>query len=79
MKHAFISHSSTDKQLAEEICSSLEKRGINCWIAPRDIDPGKAYGEEIIHAIEQTSATILVLSENSNQSPAVRNEAERAL
>jgi len=78
MKHAFISHSSTDKQLAEEICSSLEKRGINCWIAPRDIDPGKAYGEEIIHAIEQTSATILVLSENSNQSPAVRNEVERA-
>lgn len=78
MGSVFISHSSVDKELANEMCMLLEKRGINCWIAPRNIAPGKAYGEEIIHGIEGAIVMVLVLSEHSNQSTAVRNEVERA-
>ena len=52
--------------------------GFGCWIAPRDIDPGKQYGEEIIHGIESTDGLVLMLSETSNESPHVRDEAERA-
>lgn len=51
-KQIFICYSSRDKIYAELICSIIEKNDIDCWIAPRDIDPGKIYSEEIIKAIE---------------------------
>jgi hypothetical protein len=79
VKNAFISHASADKDLAAEICAMLEKRGISCWIAPRDIVPGKDYGEQIIFGIEEAAATVLVLSENANNSTFVRKEIERAV
>ncbi|BBP01401.1 toll/interleukin-1 receptor domain-containing protein [Sulfuriferula nivalis] len=79
MKQVFISHSSADKPLADEVCAQLERRGLSCWIAPRDIDPGKDYGEEIILGIENCVATVLLLSESANQSIFVRKEIERAV
>ena len=57
----------------------LELRGISCWISPRDIPMGKEYGEAIIAGIENTAATILVLSEQANESIFVRREIERAV
>ncbi len=42
-KHVFISHSTKDKQWADQLCSSLETVGISCWIAPRDIQPGQSW------------------------------------
>lgn len=78
-KQVFISYSSNDIEVANKICNLLENRGIDCWIAPRDIDPGKNYGEEIIKAIESTTATVLILSENANRSHHVKNEVERAI
>lgn len=78
-KDAFISYSSKDHDAAQEIGDMLEKRGIVCWIAPRDVTPGKSYAEEIIDSICATHATILILSENSNESAQVRNEIERAV
>ncbi len=77
-KLVFISHASADAKKAGEICSALETLGLGCWIAPRDIDPGKQYGEEIIHGIESTQGLVLVLTRKSNESPHVRDEAERA-
>jgi len=78
-KHIFLSYSSEDRTCAEDICRILEESGIDCWIAPRDIEPGKNYAEEIIHAIKTTHAMVLVLSEYSNNSTHVRNEVERAV
>jgi hypothetical protein len=78
-KQAFISYSSEDIEPAMQICKLLEQRGIGCWITPRDVMPGRSYGEEIINAIESTSATVLVLSEHANLSVHVKNEIERAV
>lgn len=78
-KQVFISYSSEDIEPAMQICKLLEERGIRCWITPRDVMPGKSYGEEIINAIESTSATVLVLSEHANLSVHVKNEIERAV
>jgi hypothetical protein len=78
-KEVFVSYSSEDMQVAMQICGLLEERGIGCWITPRDVTPGKSYAEEIINAIESTSATVLVLSEHANLSVHVRNEIERAV
>lgn len=75
----FLSYSKDDKPTAEAICAALEANGIRCWIAPRDITPGKEWGEAIIDGINQCRAMVLVFSSKSNQSPQVRREIERAV
>lgn len=77
-RSVFISHSSKDKAIAFDICERLEKIGVNCWVAPRDVPPGGSYGTEIIRGISECPVFLLLLSESSNQSDAVSNEVERA-
>ena len=74
----FISHSSKDKVTADAICHALEKNGVRCWIAPRDVRPGKTYGAEIIESIEECSIFVLLFSKNSNDSEDVKNEVHNA-
>ena len=77
-KTVFISHSSKDKAIADQICERLEKTGIGCWIAPRDVPAGHSYGEAIVHGIESCAVFLLIWSEHSNNSQPVANEIERA-
>jgi anti-sigma regulatory factor (Ser/Thr protein kinase) len=74
----FISYSSHDLAAAERICSALEKDGISCWMAPRDILPGTDYGEAIMDAITSCRMVVLVFSAAANDSPQVKREIERA-
>jgi hypothetical protein len=76
---AFISYSSKDKTIADAVCARLEARGIRCWIAPRDVQPGAPYGEEIIDGIHNSRVMVLVLSANANASPHIPKEVERAV
>ena len=75
----FISHSNADKSVADAICAELERAGIRCWIAPRDITPGRIWGEAIIDGINASRVMILVHSKHSNRSPQVIREIERAV
>jgi hypothetical protein len=75
----FISYSSEDKPVADAACSTLEGRGIRCWIAPRDIRPGQDWGEAIIEGISQARVMVLVFSGHANHSPQVIREVERAV
>ena len=74
----FISHSNTDKTVASAMCSRLEKEGIRCWIAPRDVRPGRNWGSEIIRGLDNAKVMIVVLSANANRSRSVMKEVERA-
>lgn len=74
----FISHSSRDAEKAAGICTMLEGEGHSCFIAPRDIRPGREYAEEIINGIIGADALLLLLSQQANQSPHVLREVERA-
>jgi hypothetical protein len=76
---AFISYSSLDKAAANAACAALEAAGIRCWIAPRDILPGKEWGEAIIEAINGSHVLVLIFSANANASPQIRREVERAV
>ena len=79
MKHkVFISHSSKDKAIGEEVCRFLEANGISCWIAPRDVTPGKNYGAAIVDAIDECAVFVLILTSESNKSGQVVREVERA-
>lgn len=75
----FLSHSHTDKVFADAICHSLEADGIRCWVAPRDIRPSEDWAEAIINALDNARVLVLVFSSNSNSSPQVRREVERAV
>jgi TIR domain len=74
----FISYASADKQAADSICAALERGGIVCWIAPRDVTPGVFYADAIVQAINSAHILIVVLSVNSVGSQHVLREVERA-
>ncbi len=74
----FISYASADKQAADSICAALERAGIECWIAPRDVTPGVFYADAIVEAINSAHILIVVLSRNSVDSQHVLREVERA-
>ncbi|HXQ46789.1 MAG TPA: TIR domain-containing protein, partial [Caulobacteraceae bacterium] len=70
----FLSHASKDKKMAETICQSLESRGVECWMATRDIHPGENFQEAIVRAIRAAKVMIFVFSANSNNSDEVKKE-----
>ena len=78
-RDVFISYSSHDKPTADAICATLERDRIRCWIAPRDVFPGIAYGEAIVDAITVSRLMVVVFSNASNGSPQVLREVERAV
>jgi len=75
----FLSYSSKDTAIAGEMSAALEENGIRCWIAPRDIVPGKRYAEQIVDAIDGSRAFVLIFSSNSNISEHVIREVEKAV
>ena len=77
--HVFVSHSHKDAPAAALIVEALEKRGVTCWMAPRDVAPGGSYAESILNAIESANCFVLIYSEHSNVSSHVLREVERAL
>ncbi len=74
----FISYASGDKDVADQVCAALERRGISCWIAPRNARPGVNYGASIVDAIDESPVLVFVVSSHSISSPHVQREVERA-
>ena len=77
-KDVFVSYASQDKAVADAVVAALERAGLRCWIAPRDVTPGAHYADEIISAITGARALILVLSDSALTSKHVGKEVERA-
>jgi len=73
---AFISYSTLDKNIADNLCSKLENNGIPVWYAPRDVKG--AYAEAITQAIDQSTYFVVILSQNSMCSEHVLNEIDLA-
>src|ERR1700721_503515 len=78
-RDVFISYSQPDLDCAHELVERLGGQGGDCWMAPRDIGPSADWAAEIVDAISSARAMILVYSANSNLSPQVRREVERAV
>jgi TolB-like protein/Tfp pilus assembly protein PilF len=78
-RRAFISYASQDAVVAQKVCSALEASGFLCWIAPRNVVPGTMYADAIVHAIDESSILVLILSEHAIASAHVGREIERAV
>ena len=74
----FISHAAKDKTIADAVCAKLEQAGIRCWIAPRDVHPGRPYSGQITRAIKESGAFLLILSGAANLSEHILREVELA-
>ena len=70
----FISYAQEDKPVADAVCATLESQGVRCWIAPRDVLPGKPYPEAIQAAVAMARLMVLVFSQHAAQSGAVLSE-----
>jgi hypothetical protein len=70
----FVSHISEDRPATLEIVDELERRGVPCWIAPRDVRAGRAFDDEIAEAIEASRAMLLIFSERCNEHEYIRRE-----
>lgn len=75
----FISHSSSDREIADLICAELENNNIICWIAHRNIEPGTDWAEAINAAIKSSSVMVIVFSKDANDSVQVPRELNLAL
>jgi len=74
----FISYAQRDRDRAEAIVEALEGDGLRCWIAPRNVNPGAPYAEELVAAIASSRVVLVVFSQAANHSDAVLNELEIA-
>jgi parallel beta-helix repeat protein len=74
----FISHAPADQRAADSACAVLERQGIRCWIAPRDLSPGADSGEAIMDAITASEMMLLIYSASAGRSQQVKRELECA-
>lgn len=79
MNHqVFISYSSKDAAIANQIVEYLENNGYKCWIAPRNITSGHDYTDMINDAIMACRAVVVVMSRKALQSQWVKKELATA-
>jgi len=70
----FISYSSKDRPVANQLVTLIENAGFTCWIAPRNIEGGAEYSEVIEKAILHCKIFLLIFSEDSANSSWVKSE-----
>lgn len=73
----FISYSSKDQKIADLIVEALGDKGVNSWIASKNIVEG-SYAKQIIQGINGAKIFVVLLSNDSINSQHVKNEIDRA-
>jgi hypothetical protein len=74
----FISYSSNDSDFATELHTKLQASNVRCWYAPEDLKIGDPFQERIEESIRLHDKLLVVLSENSVNSPWVEREVNAA-
>lgn len=70
----FVSYNSQQVATTDRLVAQLERAGIGCWYAARDIPPGHLWDEAIMTAIEACNAFLLLFSAASDDSLQVKRE-----
>jgi hypothetical protein len=79
MSKLFICHAAADAaNIANELTTQLEAQGRPCWIAPRDVTPGRTYPEQIMSAIRECRGMVLLVTHAANTSADVLQEVKIA-
>ncbi|HEY6327779.1 MAG TPA: toll/interleukin-1 receptor domain-containing protein [Blastocatellia bacterium] len=75
----YISYSTKDEPIADQVVSALQRAGIDAWYGKREILPGDNWGEKIAEGLRASDAMVILLSPDSLQSQQARWELEYAL
>jgi hypothetical protein len=74
----FISHASTDTELARRVADSLKEAGLQVWDGS-DVLPGDNWAAEAGHALQESNAMVVLLTPESLRAPNVSHEIGYAL
>jgi hypothetical protein len=79
-EHVFVSHSSRDNEVGGLITAVLERAGIRCWFSARasDLEPGVEWDDNIVSALDRSTAVLLLFSSAANNSRWVKRELAMA-
>src|SRR5258708_3580343 len=75
----FISYAHQDEALAQRLYKDLQDKGVRCWFAPHDLQPGTRYRKGFEDAIYLHDRVLLLLSTHAVQSNWVAHEVETVL
>lgn len=78
MADVFISYSRKDYAWAENLTQILERSGIACWTAPRNLTNAYSYEEQIQNAVAECKLLIFLASRNSVEAKGCQGELEFA-
>ncbi|MBR4448557.1 toll/interleukin-1 receptor domain-containing protein [Methanobrevibacter sp.] len=73
----YICYDERDLDVAKDVCDTLEKSRLRCWMKNRDARVTTSV-TEITEAIEKSKVMVLLYSKNSKQSNFVNNEVDTA-
>ncbi|HLJ67481.1 MAG TPA: TIR domain-containing protein [Chloroflexota bacterium] len=65
MTYVFISHVEEDQQITEQLATGLEANGFQTWYYERDSVPGPSYLSQVLDAIEESAAVVVIISRDS--------------
>jgi hypothetical protein len=75
----FLSYSSKDKKFVRALAHRLRKSGIVVWVDEGEILIGESLISKLQHALEAVDFLVVILSQNSIDSPWVQKEVEIAM
>ncbi len=78
MSDIFISYSSKDREKAEQLTELLASAGLSVWIDQSGIDAATSWSEEIVNALDECKAFVVMLSPSSIESKNVVREVSLA-
>src|SRR5512139_1552597 len=74
MEQVFTSYSSRDREVVVSIVNRLSEGGLRVWLDRSEIKAGNAWSVQIVEAIDNCPAFVLMLSPNSAASKEVHQE-----
>lgn len=78
MTHLFLSYSRKDTDILDKLVDSLKVAGYEVWFDREGIQGGSQWRKQIVMAIDDCAAFLLILSPNSAASDNVRKEIDLA-
>ena len=79
MGHIFLSYSSDDKDIVNQLLQRLRQSNYEVWIDRESIKGGDLWRRQIVEGVESSEAFIIALSQNSIKSDNVRKELDIAV
>jgi adenylate cyclase len=77
--NVFVSHSSKDRKVVDQITDELKRFGVGTWCSNEDIPAGEKYAEKIRDGLMNADWVLVVVSADSGRSDWVRAEVKAAI